>query len=179
MVGSGNVVHNLGAMSWDLGDVGFDWAARFDDDAKAFMLSNPSEALRLDGHRDFRAAVPTPDHFIPLLYLAGLAEVAADEIDILADGYAYGSLSMTCSRLVWPTAATPTSCGANHRRHPAPPDESNIYTATVSVDLAAGHLPGTRSESRPADHVLGWRVTEEKIRHTHRSRRRWPTPMTR
>ena len=40
------------------------------------MLSNLSEALRLDGHRDFRAAVPTPDHFIPLLYLAGLTEVA-------------------------------------------------------------------------------------------------------
>ena len=59
VVGSGNVVHNLGAMSWDLGGVGFDWAARIDDDAKAFMLSNPSEALRLDGHRDFRAAVPT------------------------------------------------------------------------------------------------------------------------
>ena len=35
VVGSGNVVHNLGAMSWDLGGVGFDWAARFDDDAKA------------------------------------------------------------------------------------------------------------------------------------------------
>ena len=127
VVGSGNVVHNLGAMSWDLGGVGFDWAARFDDDAKALMLSNPSEALRLDGHRDFRAAVPTPDHFIPLLYLAGLAEGAADEIDILADGYAYGSLSMTSYTLGL------AHCDASdiQRCEPPPPpslppDESNI-----------------------------------------------------
>ena len=91
------------------------------------MLSTPSEALRLDGHRDFRAAVPTPDPFIGLLYLAGLAEVAADEFDILADGYAYGSLSMASTPLDWRTAATPTSCRANHRRHQASPtDESNI-----------------------------------------------------
>ena len=37
------------------------------------MSEQPTEAAALDGHRDFRTAVPTPDHFIPLLYLAGLA----------------------------------------------------------------------------------------------------------
>ena len=127
VVGSGNVVHNLGAMSWDLGGVGFDWAARFDDDAKALMLSNPSEALRLDGHRDFRAAVPTPDHFIPLLYLAGLAEVAADEIDILADGYAYGSLSMTSYTLGLAHCGDSDMVRCEPPAPPSlPPDESNI-----------------------------------------------------
>ena len=37
------------------------------------MLTDPTEVGRLDGHRDFDLAVPTPDHFLPLLYLAGMA----------------------------------------------------------------------------------------------------------
>lgn len=100
VVASGNVVHNLRAMDWSLADDGYDWAKRFDEDAKALMLSDPADAARLDGHTDFRRAVPTPDHFIPLLYLAGLAGVGKrDELDVLVDGYAYGSLSMTAYTL--------------------------------------------------------------------------------
>lgn len=99
VVASGNVVHNLPGMDWSLADSGYDWAKRFDEDAKALMLSDPADAARLDGHADFRRAVPTPDHFIPLLYLAGLAGVASDKLDILVDGYAYGSMSMTAYTL--------------------------------------------------------------------------------
>jgi 4,5-DOPA dioxygenase extradiol len=99
VIASGNVVHNLRAMNWQLAGDGYDWAKRFNDDAKAMMLSSPADAARLDGHADFRIAVPTPDHFIPLLYLAGLAGVAGDKLDILVDGYAYGSLSMTAYTL--------------------------------------------------------------------------------
>src|ERR1700755_1383721 len=73
IVASGNVVHNLGGMNWKLADDGYDWAQRFDEEAKALMLGNPTEFATLDAHRDYRAAVPTPDHFIPALYLAGLA----------------------------------------------------------------------------------------------------------
>src|SRR5690242_18075985 len=76
IIGSGNVVHNLGGMTSRLPDSGFDWAERFDEQVKASMAETPSETAALDGHRDFRTAVPTPDHYIPLLYLAGLAGAA-------------------------------------------------------------------------------------------------------
>lgn len=102
IIGSGNVVHNLRAMDWNLADNGYDWAQRFDADATQLLLSKPAEAVRLREHPDFGSAVPTPDHFIPLLYLAGLACDAArgqDTVDVLVDGCTYGSMSMTAYTL--------------------------------------------------------------------------------
>src|SRR5687767_8352919 len=59
VLGSGNVVHNLGGMDRSLVDDGYDWAQRFDEDAKERMLTAPTEMASLDGHGDFRRAVPT------------------------------------------------------------------------------------------------------------------------
>jgi 4,5-DOPA dioxygenase extradiol len=127
ILGSGNVVHNLAAMSWRLGDTGFDWVARFDDDAKSRMLSDPAQALGLDGHPDYRSAVPTPDHFIPLLYFAGLAGAHREAVDVLVDGYAYGSLSMTSYTLGLPgRPAAGEERGAPKPPADLPADESNI-----------------------------------------------------
>jgi 4,5-DOPA dioxygenase extradiol len=95
IIGSGNVVHNLAGMDRRQPDGGFDWAERFDDAARTAVTQAPSEAARLDGHADFDAAVPTPEHFLPLLYLAGLASASGETPEVLVDGYAYGSLSMT------------------------------------------------------------------------------------
>jgi len=95
ILGSGNVVHNLGRLDGSRPDSGFDWAVRFNEEAKQIMDTDPGEIARLQAHPDFRAAVPTPDHFIPLLYLAGLAAAADSTTAILVDGYALGSLSMT------------------------------------------------------------------------------------
>jgi len=108
ILGSGNVVHNLGGVRRDLPDAGFDWAQRFDSDAKETMLDDPLNAARLDAHRDFGHAVPTPDHFLPLLYLAGLAGASKQGADVLVDGYAYGSLSMTAYTLGM-TATAPST----------------------------------------------------------------------
>ena len=96
VVGSGNVVHNLGGVSRALPDAGFDWAQRFDEDAKELMLTDPTEVGRLDGHRDYDLAVPTPDHFLPLLVPRRARRASrARRAEVLVDGYAYGSLSMT------------------------------------------------------------------------------------
>ena len=95
IVGSGNIVHNLRVMNPALPDGGFDWATRFDDATADLLTSAPGDVLRVQDHRDFTSAVPTPDHFIPMLYLAGLAAADGGTPEILVDGYTYGSLSMT------------------------------------------------------------------------------------
>jgi 4,5-DOPA dioxygenase extradiol len=130
IVASGNVVHNLGGMSWDLAENGYDWAQRFDEDAKLRMLTDPTNFVTLDGHRDFDHAVPTPDHFIPALYLAGLASATEkQDAAVLVDGYAYGSLSMTSYTLgsdVPATIATAADATAPPLPADVPPSEANI-----------------------------------------------------
>jgi 4,5-DOPA dioxygenase extradiol len=99
IIGSGNVVHNLRGIDPHQPDTGFDWAQRFDDHARETMLDAPGNLADIQGDRDFALAVPTPDHFIPLLYLAGLADSATAGTDVLIDGYTLGSLSMTAYTL--------------------------------------------------------------------------------
>ena len=128
IVGSGNVVHNLPGMNWKLPDAGFAWAQRFDEAAKELMVGDPVDVVRLDAHADFGHAVPTPDHFLPLLYLAGLAAATGGGTDVLVDGYAYGSLSMTAYTLGMTPPVIDSAFPAASPQMPAevPPDESNI-----------------------------------------------------
>ncbi len=129
VVGSGNVVHNLGGMDASRPDSGFDWARRFDDDARAAMTGAPSALPGIQGSSDFDAAVPTPDHFIPLLYVAGLGSAAGRGAEVLVDGCAYGSLSMTAYTLDLPAPIDPASgAGAGSLPDPTdvPADEANI-----------------------------------------------------
>ena len=95
IVASGNVVHNLGAMNWGATNEGFDWAHRFDDDARSIMKTNPLTLAELNDHDDFRLAVPTSEHFLPLAYIAGIAGSTGSDVNVFAEGCVMGSLSMT------------------------------------------------------------------------------------
>jgi 4,5-DOPA dioxygenase extradiol len=95
ILGSGNIVHNLRAVQWDAPDFGFDWAYRFDAAARAVLIDRSADIASLAQHPDYPLAVPTPDHFIPLLYFAGLANAADQPAQALVTGCALGSVSMT------------------------------------------------------------------------------------
>jgi 4,5-DOPA dioxygenase extradiol len=75
-------------------DTGYDWAQRFDEAVRDVMLERPTEVAALDGHPDAGLAVPTPDHFLPLLYVAGIAGATGTTAELLVDGFTDGSLSM-------------------------------------------------------------------------------------
>ena len=99
IVGSGNIVHNLRALDWSQPEAAFDWTRRFDEAAREILTERPSDTVALRDHPDYAKSSPTPDHFIPLLYLAGLASASGETLSPLVEGYAYGSLSMAAYTL--------------------------------------------------------------------------------
>jgi len=126
ILASGNVVHNLPRVQWNRPDAAFDWAERFDEAVVAQMASDPGAILKIAEHPDYALAVPTPDHFIPLLYTAGLAAAGEGSAAPLVRGYAMGSLSMTCYGVgIVPGNAT-ESVGAAVLPAGVPPDQTNI-----------------------------------------------------
>lgn len=135
ILGSGNIVHNLGAVDFQLGDTGFDWAHRFDETTMACLTTDASEVLELEDHPDFALAAPTPDHFIPMLYLAGIAAAAGEPCEVLVDGYLAGSLTMTSYAVGAPSsplsAATSLALGDAavddlHGTDGTPSDDTNL-----------------------------------------------------
>ena len=99
ILGSGNVVHNLRLVDWHSPGQGTDWARRFDDAMRDIMTHDASELGTASAHGDYAMAVPTPDHFLPLAYVAGLAAAAKTPATTIIDGYEMGSLSMTSYQL--------------------------------------------------------------------------------
>jgi 4,5-DOPA dioxygenase extradiol len=99
IIGSGNIVHNLGLVAWDKlsGEpFAFDWAIEANEKMKSNILNNNFEDLihfRKQG-KAFDLAIPTPEHYLPLLYTLGLKEKEEDVI-IFNDKPVGGSLSMT------------------------------------------------------------------------------------
>jgi 4,5-DOPA dioxygenase extradiol len=126
IVGSGNVVHNLRSLQWDRPDAAFDWAERFDEAAAAQLAAAPGDVLRLAEHPDYALAVPTPDHFIPLLYLAGLAEASGEAVEPLVRGHAMGSISMACYGIGLPAVPLRDAEGAATLPPHVPPEQTNM-----------------------------------------------------
>lgn len=124
IISSGNVVHNLREIDRRNPDGGEPWAQRFDDAVQAIMTENPADILKLQGHADYARSVPTPDHYIPLLYTAGLA---GDEgAKTLIKGYSMGSLSMTCYGLGMDQVKCAEADAPSTLPADVPPDQTNM-----------------------------------------------------
>ena len=96
IVCSGNIVHNLRLVDWSKEDQGFDWAYDFDEYIYDNILAkNHDNILNFNELGDVaRLAVPTPDHFYPLLYALGASE-KDDHISVYNKSGVLGSLTMT------------------------------------------------------------------------------------
>jgi 4,5-DOPA dioxygenase extradiol len=125
IVSSGNVVHNLSRVKWDRPDAGEAWAERFDDHVAGLMAEAPGEVLRSVEHPDYAMAVPTPDHFLPLLYTAGIAAASGEGARPLIRGYSLGSLSMSCYGIGMDQIACDEPGDAAGLPGNVPPDQTN------------------------------------------------------
>src|SRR5262252_7053248 len=95
VMGSGNIVHNLRLMDRSLQGEGPAWASRYDAMVQRYVHDGDDEAL-VDYERqpDAELAVPTPDHYLPLLYSVGLRR-NDDAAEVIVDGLDIGCVSMT------------------------------------------------------------------------------------
>lgn len=99
IIGSGNMVHNLGMVAWEklnTTEFGYDWAIEANGKIKNFILNrdHPSLISYQTLGRAFNLSIPTPDHFLPLLYTLALQE-EDEAVRLFNDKIVAGSLSMT------------------------------------------------------------------------------------
>jgi 4,5-DOPA dioxygenase extradiol len=103
IIGSGNMVHNLGMVAWDKMDVdnyAFDWATEANEKMKSLILQHQHQPLldyRNQG-RAFDLSIPTPDHYFPMLYTLALQEKDENAF-LFNDKAVMGSLTMTSFRI--------------------------------------------------------------------------------
>lgn len=103
IIGSGNMVHNLRMVAWDkmnVDDYGYDWALEASDKMKQFIQNGNHTSLinyRSNG-RPFELAVPTPEHYLPLLYTLAL-QGKDEKVSLFNDKAMAGSLTMTSVRI--------------------------------------------------------------------------------
>ena len=96
IVGSGNLVHNLRTYAWGRQpQAPYDWAVRFEAAAKALMLAGDFGPLVDYGTLgpDAALSIPTPDHYLPLLYVLGSGQ-PGEPIRFPVEGIEGGSISM-------------------------------------------------------------------------------------
>jgi 4,5-DOPA dioxygenase extradiol len=100
IIASGNIVHNLRTMSYEMDAEPYGWAREFDAYVKGRLEEGDHEGL-VDYERagkSGRLAVPTNDHYLPLLYAAALAE-PGEPVEFFHEGIQHGSVSMRCLRI--------------------------------------------------------------------------------
>jgi 4,5-DOPA dioxygenase extradiol len=103
IIGSGNMVHNLGLVAWDKMDVigyAYDWAIEASDKMKKFILNGDHKSMidyQAQG-KAYNQAIPTPEHYLPLLYALALKE-EHDTLKLFNDKAVAGSLTMTSVKI--------------------------------------------------------------------------------
>ena len=103
IIGSGNMVHNLRMVAWDKlnePEYGFDWALEMNDVFKN-KISNGfhKELIQYEKlHKAATLAIPTPDHYYPLLYILAL-QTDNDKVEFFNDKAVGGSLTMTSVKI--------------------------------------------------------------------------------
>ena len=104
IVGSGNIVHNLRLVdfpNFDKDNYGYDWAIEARETINNYVLNGNYKPL-FDYERQSKAlqlAIPTPEHFLPLIYTLGLKD-DKDELSLFNDKLVAGSLSMTSVKIM-------------------------------------------------------------------------------
>tara|TARA_R110002033_G_scaffold63840_1_gene114869 strand:+ start:736 stop:1617 length:882 start_codon:yes stop_codon:yes gene_type:complete len=102
IIGSGNMVHNLRKVAWDKlnEEYAFDWAIEANDKMKSYILSGDHQSLinfKSQG-KAFDLAIPTPEHYMPLLYTLALKE-ENENLTLFNDKPVGGSLTMTSVKI--------------------------------------------------------------------------------
>lgn len=96
IIGSGNIVHNLHTYAWGKHTVEpFDWAVRFEERARKLILdNNHTPLIEYESlGRDALLSVPTPEHYLPLLYILALRR-EDEQVSFPVEGFDGGSISM-------------------------------------------------------------------------------------
>jgi 4,5-DOPA dioxygenase extradiol len=101
IIGSGDIVHNLHAYVWGQDSTEpYDWATRFETQAREYLLSGDDGRLveyeKLG--RDAMLSIPTPDHYLPLLYVIATRQ-AGDKVSFPVEGIDGGSVSMLACQI--------------------------------------------------------------------------------
>ncbi|MDP4186405.1 MAG: 4,5-DOPA dioxygenase extradiol [Bacteroidota bacterium] len=100
IIGSGDIVHNLRAMKYDPDVPAYDWAEAFETQIKD-ALSKRDHALLIhaqDQIKNYNLALPTNEHYLPLLYVAALQQ-DHESIDFFHESIQHGSISMTSFKI--------------------------------------------------------------------------------
>ena len=96
IIGSGNIVHNLGMLAWNEPTKGFDWAVDANTKVKNFITNRDHKSLInfRDQGPEFKLSIPTPEHYLPLLYVLAL-QGEKQNASFFNDKTVMGSISMT------------------------------------------------------------------------------------
>lgn len=100
IIGSGNIVHNLGRLSWENPNAKFDWSIEFDETVKKYLNNHQHDEL-VHYEKLGKAAllsVPTNDHYLPMIYSIGLQN-KNEELVYTYESIEMGSISMRCFKI--------------------------------------------------------------------------------